>query len=389
MDLTKYQSELNHCMHCHLCFAANWHKLDEWRPVCPTAYRFEFESFYSAGRIQLARALIEGTVQEVTSRLLDVLYTCTGCGACVEQCHEYSGFKVDQVELFEAMKAYCVSKGWGPLEKHLDFAKSIAENHNPYNENPDKRTDWFSSEKSSDNSLVYFVGCTSSYRRQEIAQATVQVLEASDTPFTILGSNEYCCGSPLIRTGQLNLIEELATHNIEAIENLGAEQVIFSCAGCYRTFKIDYPKLGYSLPFKVQHTTQFFLDLIRKKKLKLNRVSKSATYHDPCHLGRHTRVYQQPRKILKNLKVKFQEMPRSLQDAFCCGAGSGVRAAYPEFAKWVAMDRLNEALELNPAVLASACPFCKTNLVETLQEFSDVSLEIRDISELIKEGLDE
>ena len=93
-ELKKFHPELNHCMHCHLCYAANWQIIDRWLPVCPTAAYFGFEAFYSSGRIEIARALIEGTLQEGTPRLLESLYTCTGCSACVEQCHEYSGVKI-------------------------------------------------------------------------------------------------------------------------------------------------------------------------------------------------------------------------------------------------------------------------------------------------------
>lgn len=389
MSLVKFQSQLNHCLHCHLCYAANWHKIDEWRPICPSAAHFGFESFYASGKIELARALIEGTLQESTPRLLQVLYTCTGCSACMEQCHEYSGVKLDHVELFEAMKAFCVSKGWGPLSKHLDFAQSIVQNHNPYNEPSEARANWVAQESPADTSLVYFVGCTSSYRQQHIAQATVKILEAAQTPFIMLGSEEWCCGSPLIRTGQLDLIEELASHNIGLLEEIGAKTVIFSCAGCYRTFKKDYPELGYSVPFNVQHTTQFFLDLLRAGKLKVKPLPMSVTYHDPCHLGRHMRVYKQPRRILQQLQVDLREMPRNMKDAFCCGAGSGVRAAYPEFAQSTAKNRLNEALESQVSVLVSACPFCESNFLETMREFPELQLAVRDISELLLEGLDE
>jgi heterodisulfide reductase subunit D len=366
--------------------------LDDWVSICPTAARFGFESFYASGRIELARALIEKDLKEPSDRLLDIFYTCTGCGACVVQCRELSGVDLDQVELFEAVKAYFYSQGWGPLAKHKEFAENTRIKHNPYGEPHEDRFKWFNGDNStenSDNSLVYFVGCTSSYRQKEIAEATVKVLQASNTPFTVLGPDEWCCGSPMIRTGQWEDIQELAAHNIEAIEKLGAEKVIFSCAGCYQTFKNDYRNLGFTLPFKIQHTTQFFLNLIRKKKLKINPIDKSATYHDPCHLGRQSKVYRQPRSILKHLGIDLREMPRNKENAWCCGAGSGVRAAYPEFASWSAKNRLGEAIDTDVEILASACPFCKNNFIETLKSFSGKKLEVCDISELLVEGLDE
>jgi len=184
------------------------------------------------------------------------------------------------------------------------------------------------------------------------------------------------------------MVQDLVSHNIEAIKSLGAKTVIFSCAGCYKTFKEDYPKLGLSLPFKIRHTTQYFLDLIRNKKLNINPLPLDVTYHDPCHLGRHARIYKQPRKILQKLRVKLHEMPRNMEEAFCCGAGSGVRSAYPEYSHWVCKERLDEAIEVDASVLASACPFCKNNFEETIKEFPELNLRIVDISELINESLE-
>ncbi len=388
-SLEKYLPELVHCMKCHICYSANWQKLDDWRILCPQAAKFGYESYYAAGKMELARAFLEGRIKEPTPRLLEVLYTCTGCGGCREQCTELSGLKIDHVDLYEKMKAYIVSKGWGPLEKHKKFSQSVAENHNPYVEPHKNRFDWMPKDvkPSSGEEIVYFVGCTSSYRQQKIAQATVKVLKAANIPFSIMGQEEWCCGSPLIRTGQLDIVNNLASHNIETLKSMGAKTVIFSCAGCYRTFKEDYPKLGFELPFKPRHTTQFFLNLIRDNKLKLKSLPKELTYHDPCHLGRHAKVYKQPRRILKALKVNYHEMPRNTTDAFCCGAGSGVRAAYPEYSKWVCKERLDEVKEVGASVLASACPFCKNNFVETLKDFPDLKIDVVDISELLEEAL--
>ncbi len=392
MSLDKFRSQLVHCMHCHLCGFSNWHKLDDYKWGCPTAARFGFESFWAAGKMELARAFIEGTIKESSPRLLDILYTCTGCGACKQQCRELSGLDIDHVELYETLKALIVSKGWGPLPKHESFAQSIREKHNPYNEPHDARFKWLKDSVSTDSPLIYFVGCTSSYRQQQIAKSTVKVLKASKTTFNIMGSpsdsDEWCCGSPLIRTGQIELARKLATHNVDSLKSRGVETVIFSCAGCYRTFKEDYPKLGLELPFKVRHTTQFFLDLIRKKKLKLKSLPKDVTYHDPCHLGRHAKIYKQPRKILNALNVNYLEMPRNTTDAFCCGAGSGVRAAYPDFSKWVCKNRMDEVKEVGASILASACPFCENNFKETLADFPELKIEVKDISELLEEALE-
>ncbi|NHI93742.1 MAG: (Fe-S)-binding protein [Candidatus Lokiarchaeota archaeon] len=389
MDLSKYRSDLYHCLHCHLCYAVNWQKIDEWRFICPTAARFGFESFNAAGRIEIARAIIEGNLVEKTEKLLDIFYSCTGCNGCMEQCHELTGVKTDHTRLFEDIKAFFVEKGWGPLPKHLEFGKSIIENHNPYNEPHEKRFDWLDKKIRSDSSLIYFVGCTSSYRQQAIAKATVKILEKSDVPFTILDSDEWCCGSPIIRTGQLGEVKKIAIHNVESIQNIGAKKVIFSCAGCFNTFKNDYKRLGLEFNFKIYHTSQFFLELLRQHKMNVRDLKKVVTYHDPCHLGRHSNVYKQPRKVLNYLNVDFHEFQRNSKESFCCGAGSGVRAAYPEFAKWTAKNRLDEVNETGADILVSTCPFCKNNFVETKSESSEYNFEIMDLSELLLEALND
>jgi heterodisulfide reductase subunit D len=374
--------ELYHCLHCHLCNFADWHALDEWLPLCPTYAYFGFESFSASGKMELARALLSGGLKP-SSRTLRILFSDLGCGACHSQCRGLTGLKVDHVELFEELKAKLVEGGYGPLPEQRTYAESVKKNHNPYREKHGERTCWLERELPERAETVYFVGCTSSYRQREIARSTVEVLLRSGEEFTVL-EDEWCCGSPLLRTGQRKLAREAAEHNLEVLRKAGARRVIFSCAGCYRTFSRDYPNLlGRKPELELLHTSQHFLRTFSGRGLE---NGEKVTYHDPCHLGRGMGVYDPPRELLRGLYGRgFLEMKRSRENSWCCGAGSGVKAAFPDFALWSATRRLEEAKNLGAEILVSSCPFCKRNLGDASRKEGG-GIEVRDLSELLAEA---
>ena len=229
-----------------------------------------------------------------------------------------------------------------------------------------------------------------------------------------MNDEEYCCGSPVLRTGDVKTFEEFLNKNLDVIESKGIETVIFSCAGCYDTFKVDYP-LRRKVNFRVLHVVEFFSELLETEQLKLTEeVPFTVTYHDPCHLGRNAEryeewdgnvvnlmplvsinippktkrtgskgIYDAPRTILNNIPgLKFVEMERIKEYAYCCGAGAGVKSAFPELALNTAKSRIEEAEDTGANVLTSACPFCSTNLQDAIND-SDSKLKFFDISELL------
>jgi heterodisulfide reductase subunit D len=225
-----------------------------------------------------------------------------------------------------------------------------------------------------------------------LAFATSRVLNKLGIKFAMLGEEEWCCGSALIRTGQVhvnNVARELARHNVEALKKKGAKKVLFACAGCFRAAKIDWPRLlGEELPFEVIHITQFLADLIKEDKIKWEKsINKTVTYHDPCHLGRHVGVFNAPRFVLSHIPgIKFVEMDRSKEFQRCCGAGGGVKAGIPDLAVAMGEARVKDALETNADILSSACPFCKRNLSDGRDALkSDIVVE--DVIELVAEAL--
>ncbi|UCG68505.1 MAG: (Fe-S)-binding protein [Thermoplasmata archaeon] len=265
------------------------------------------------------------------------------------------------------------------------------------------------SEKKPD--VIYFVGCTSSYRTTEIAIATVKILEKAGVNFKIMSPDEWCCGSPMINTGQLEGAKKTMEHNLKSIRESGVEVVITSCAGCFKTFKYYYPKVFGELGFEVKHTIEYIDQLLREGDLELEKeLNLKVTYHDPCHLGRLSEpfvpwegerdhfgrytptkkmsrgvfgVYDAPRNVLKRIPgVELIEMERVKENAWCCGAGGGVKSAYRDFALWTASERIEEVKTTGADVLTSCCPFCKMNLHDAIKQ-KDEKMEIYDVIELV------
>jgi heterodisulfide reductase subunit D len=236
-----------------------------------------------------------------------------------------------------------------------------------------------------DSSVLYYVGCTTAYRRPEIARATLKILRKAGVNFTLL-NDEVCCGSVFLRTGLTKVARELASSNLKKIGEANVDTVVTSCAGCYRTLRLDYPTLIGSVPFKVVHMVEFLSELIDSRRIGFTQNGGSAlrvTYHDPCHLGRHCGLYEEPRKMLEKIpSIEFVELEWSRDKAFCCGAGGGLKALSSDLAVSVARMRLDDALNRKAQVLVSACPFCKHNLLDSAKKYN-MAIDVKDITELV------
>ena len=394
--LKKYEKDLYRCIKCGYCRDQTRFR-DNVDGVCPLRITeaHPFESFEARGKVEIALAVLEGLLpinEETGKRISEIFYMCSTCRNCWDKC--YVKDHIDHVGIYEAFRADLFSMGFG-LPQHKRFAEWTKQNHNPYLEPHNKRLDWLPEEfniKPMENAdIVYYVGCTSSYRQKNIAKATVSILKKLGADFTILGLEEWCCGSPLFRVGAREIGEEQAKHNIEAIEKVGAKTVVFSCAGCYRTFKTDYQEIFGKLNFNLLHITEFLSQLIKEGKLKITKELKmKVTYHDPCHLVRHlahlgknAMVADQPREILKNIPgVELVEMDRVKLNAFCCGAGGGLRAGFTEQSLGLAAERIREAEKTGCNVLVSSCPFCYRNLTDAIKNLNS-KMSMYDVTELL------
>lgn len=380
MRLEKYTEDVVTCNTCGNNFCRIW---------CPVHDQTKKESSFSAGLNHYALGILKG-LTKYTPSSIETIYQCTTCAACREaRClpgEAPFGAPIDTPGVVEAMRADIVSIRRAP-EKIAQIGAYVQSTHNVYGDPHQARFEWLpkSAKTTRGASLAYFVGCTSAYRRPEIAEAQVEILRRGGIEFTLMTGDEWCCGSPLLRTGQRRMAERLARHNVASLAEKGVKKLITTCPGCFRAFKLDYPnELGVEPGFEVAHSSEFLLDLIRGGKISLSRkVPSRLTYHDPCHLGRHMKVYEPPREVLKGIPgVELVEMSRSRKYARCCGAGGGVQAASQELASAIAEKRLDEARETGAEILATACPFCKTAFLNAAKT-SGPTVKPLDIAELI------
>ena len=369
---------------CYKCFSCQ-NVQGSWARSCPSGEYGWFVTKYGGGKMLLLEGLTDGTI-ELTDDIVETFYSCPLCGNCEQQC-SVPWHHGHMMNYFESFREYAVEKGLGPMPIHSEIAESIEETHNPYNESHADRLKWMpSNEKLPEKAdIVYFVGCTSSYRQKRIANSTFEILKSAGADFTIM-PDEWCCGDPLQRTGQRKRAEKCAEHNVEEIKKTGAKTVVTSCAGCYLMLREDYPeRYGLKCDFEVVHAPDLILDLIDAGKLQLTKdIDKKVTYHDPCHLGRYSGVYESPRELLKMIPgLELVEMERNRENAWCCGAGGGVKEAFPDLALFAAKERVKEAETTGADAIATSCPYCVRNLREGINK-SRSQLEMFDIVELVK-----
>jgi len=375
--LREYRDEAWKCLRCGICRMVNPERVrsQKWSDQCPAGTRFLFEAYFGSGKQEMLRALTTSPPELVLSeRLRHIIYTCTLCGACQASCNYIKDLEPCNASV--ALREYAVREGWGPLPEHEPLIKSILNYDNPWLQPRATRAKWARRGKeklgvrdasSEQVQVLYYPGCTASYDPviQGVARQVVRLLGAAGVDFGILGKDEVCCGSTILRVGDRGNFEKVRVKNTESLNKTGARIMVTACAGCYSTLKNEY---GKDLRPEVVHIVEFVDQLIQEGRLKPVRpVRRKVTYHDPCHLGRYCGVYDPPRRILASIPgLEFREMERIRDWAWCCAAGGGVRTAFPEeLAAWAARLRLEEARDTGADTLVTACPFCEQNLGET------------------------
>lgn len=378
---------IEHCIRCGQCTYTRGSKYDL---LCPMYKKGKFFAYSGGGIVQLARALFEKVI-DYSPSITNIIYRCTTCGICEEMCGviTFPQKGVSPMDIGNLIKAELVKRGLGPLPPHKRFYENIVKEHTPYDDcRHEERTAWMPPEIRREMpekaEVLYFVGCTASFREQDIARSFINILRKAGVNFTV-SRDEWCCGSPMYRTGQWDIVKDLVKHNVEMIKKTGASTVVFTCAGCYNTLKKHYPEwYEGELGVEMLHASEFVVKLIKDGRLSIKKpIEMNATYHDPCHLGRGVGVYEPPRELIKLIKgLKFTEMERSRENAFCCGAGGGVKGGLPDYALEIATDRIKEALKLGVNTLISTCPFCKRNLKDAVQALK-VDMNIIDLMEIL------
>ncbi|MEJ2284590.1 MAG: (Fe-S)-binding protein [Desulfobacterales bacterium] len=333
-------------------------------------------------------------IREATFGLTDIeteeMWRCTTCGNCPRQCPRGVQIIEAGVSLRRISTEYGVFPA--PVSPVKGVAASLLGKGNPLSEDRDKRGAWAEGLSvkpfSEEMDILYFPGCYLCYdpRLKKVAKATAEILNKAGVNFGILGDQENCCGESIRKTGDEALFKRLARENIKTFVANGVQKILVSSPHCYHTFKNEYPE--FMVQFEVVHIAQYILELIEAGRLELSgEYGRKVTYHDPCYLGRHNGVYDQPRQALKQVSgLELVEMSDRLENSLCCGGGGG--RIWMETVKGERFSdlRLEQALGAGAEVLATACPYCITHFEESRIGLEDSeSIAIKDITEIIRE----
>lgn len=321
------------------------------------------------------------------------IWRCTTCGMCPQQCPR----DVRQIDSGVALRRIATEYGVfpTPVRPIRTISGSLIGEGNPLSEERKNRANW--AEGLSVNTfsegmdLLYFPGCYLAYdpRLKKVAKATANILNRAEVDFGILGSKENCCGESIRKTGDEELFKRLARENIKTFIDNGVKKILVSSPHCYHTFKNEYPE--FRVDFEVIHIAQYLWDLIDAGRLELKKeYGKKVAYHDPCYLGRHNGIYDEPREALKKVPgLELGEMTDAFKDSLCCGGGGGrIWMETPKGERFSDL-RLEQAIDLGAEVLVTSCPYCITNFEDSRLTLDvDETIEVKDITEIISEALE-
>jgi Fe-S oxidoreductase len=355
-----------YCYQCGLCDT-----------VCPWNRVSNFSMRYLVRQAAFGLPEIEG--QDI--------WRCTTCGSCPQRCPR----GVATADVAVSFRKIATKYGISPEPVHTVSA-SLGTEGNPLREARSGRADWANDlpvETFTEGmEILYFPGCYPSYdsRLKKVALATSSILNKAGVNFGILGDKENCCGESIRKTGNETLYKRLARENIKTFIDNGVHRILVSSPHCYHTFKNEYPE--FNVNFEVVHITQYLAELVSEGRLELREeYQKKITYHDPCYLGRHNGIYEEPRKVLNRVPgLELVEMTESRENSFCCGGGGG--RIWMDTAKGERFSdlRLVQAIETGADELVTACPYCITNFEGSrLSVENGESIIIKDITEIISE----
>jgi Fe-S oxidoreductase len=355
------------CYQCGLCDA-----------VCPWNRFIDFSM----------RRIVRQASFGMTDIETEEIWRCTTCGSCPQQCPR----DVRQIESGVSLRRLATEYGVFPnaVKPLRAVSASLIGAGNPLGEDRQSRADWAEGMgiKAFDEEmeLLYFPGCYLSYdpRLKKVARATAAILNEAGIEYGILGTKENCCGESIRKTGDEELFKRLAKENIKTFVDNGVKKIVVSSPHCYHTFKNEYPE--FMVHFEVVHISQLIGELIDEGRLTLRgEFVHRVTYHDPCYLGRHNGVYDEPRDLLRRIAgLELLEMAETRQASLCCGGGGGRIWMETVMGERFSDLRVAQAVEAGAEVLATACPYCIANFEDSRLGLADENaLTIKDITEIV------
>jgi Fe-S oxidoreductase len=421
--LEDYRADMERCSQCSYC---KWIPLDHvksWRFAkgCPSIAYNNFLSYSARGRFAVALSLINGQ-STYTDRVVDIVYKCTTCGSC-DVADKICRYNLEPLEMIHELKFRLVDDGQ-VLPELQAVIEHLRQQDNMMMEPRTGHGDWAKGldvKRVADEpaEVLFHAGCRFSYDKQlkESARTAVTLFKNAGIDIGIMGVDEPCCGGRAYDMGYQDEFVRSAEKTAKTWQAAGIKTVVTSCADCYHTFSRLYPPLGIN--FEVFHTVQYLDRLIREGKIKFSKsLPMRVTYHDPCHLGRRGEpyvpwqgrekkvknqivvyeprrpryngawgVYEPPRNVLRSIPgLELVEMERIREYAWCCGAGGGVREAYPDFSGWTATERIEEAKSTGAGALVSACGWCERNFLDAIKATGD-KIEVYDIVDLVRKAI--
>jgi Fe-S oxidoreductase len=360
------------------------------------------------GRSGLSEAVITeasrplvGTLDENGVIDPEVIWSCTNCGACVNECP----VDIEHIDHINGMRRHQVLIESAFPQEATTMLNNLERRGNPWGMAEDRRADWIAELDfevtvldgtiPDDVEYLYWVGCAGALedRAKKATKATAELLHAAGVTFAVLGPAESCTGDPARRLGNEFVFQMLARQNVETLNGAGVaagtgKKVIASCPHCFNTISREYPQLGGN--YEVIHHTQLLARLVEEGKLTpVIPIEEKITYHDPCFLGRHNKIYTPPRAIIDAVPgTQAEEMHRCKGKGFCCGAGGARMWLEERTGKRINEERIDEALALDPDTVSTACPYCMVMLGDAVNAKKAAgqakeSLEVIDVSQLL------
>ena len=423
MALEDYKSDMERCSQCSYCKWIPFDHIKSWRFAkgCPSIAYNNFNSYSARGRFAVALSLLNEQ-STYTDRVLDIVYKCVTCGSC-DVADKICRYNLEPLEMMRELRFKLVSDGQ-MLPQHMPYIDNLRKENNMMMKPGTERGNWAEgldvkniTRESAE--VVFHAGCRFSYddELKETARAAVTILKDAGVDIGIMGEDESCCGGRAYDMGYKDEFVKFAEDTIEAWKSAGVKTVVTSCSDCFHAFNRLYPPLGAE--FEILHTVQYLDRLIKQGRIKFSKtIPMRVTYHDPCHLGRQGEpyvpwegvekkvkgqivvyeprkpryngalgVYDPPRDVLKSIPgIELVEMERIREYAWCCGAGGGVREAYPDFSQWTATERIEEAKSTGAEAIVSACGWCERNFIDAISATGD-KMGVFDITQLVKQAI--